>query len=44
MIPLPWKLFVDDERDPTFLNRLQAEGETIDPDGPWTVARTQRRR
>lgn len=37
----PWKLFVDDERDPTFLNRLQAEGEAVDSEGPWTVARTQ---
>ena len=36
-----WKLFVDDERDPAFLRTLRAQGERVDADGPWTVARTQ---
>jgi len=37
----PVRLFVDDERDPAFLLRLRDRGEQIDPDGPWTVVRTQ---
>ena len=36
-----WKLFVDDERDPEFLQLLSAQGEPIDPEGPWITARSQ---
>ncbi len=39
----PYRLFVDDERDPAFLEFLIRQGSRdIDPAGPWVVVRTQR--
>ena len=38
----PYRLFVDDERDPAFLEFLIRQGSRdITPDGPWVIARTQ---
>ena len=38
----PYRLFVDDEHDPTFLGFLIRQGSRdITPDGPWVIARTQ---
>ena len=38
----PYRLFVDDERDPAFLEFLIRQGSRdITPDGPWVIARSQ---
>ena len=38
----PYRLFVDDEHDPAFLEFLIRQGSRdITPDGPWVIARTQ---
>ena len=41
-IPQPYRLFVDDERDPAFLAFLATHGvHDLVQDGPWVIARTQ---
>lgn len=35
-----WKLFIDDERDPSFLPGRRHHTQ-VDVSGPWTIARTQ---
>ena len=38
----PYRLFVDDERDPAFLAFLATQGvHDLVQDGPWVIARTQ---
>ena len=40
--PQPYRLFVDDERDPAFLAFLATHGvRDLVQGGPWVVARTQ---
>lgn len=39
---ISYRLFVDDERDPAFLEFLVRQGSRdLVPDGPWVVARSQ---
>jgi hypothetical protein len=38
----PYRLFIDDDRDPPFLEFLIRQGSRdLVPDGPWVVARSQ---
>ena len=40
--PQPYRLFIDDERDPAFLEFLIRQGSRdLVPDGPWIVVRSQ---
>ena len=40
--PSTYRLFVDDERDPSFLEFLIRQGvRDITPEGPWVVVRSQ---